>query len=35
MNPKLKIMEGEGIGVCSLACSISGVEGHAGTPGCD
>jgi hypothetical protein len=28
---KVKIMEGEGIGVRSLACSTSRVEGHVGT----
>jgi hypothetical protein len=28
VNPKLKIMEEEGVGVCSLACSISKVEEH-------
>jgi len=26
-NPKVKTMEGEGVGACSLACSISGVKG--------
>jgi hypothetical protein len=25
-------MEGEGVGVCSLACSTSGVEGCGGAP---
>ncbi len=33
MNPKVKIIEGEGIGAHSLACSISGVEGHVGASG--
>jgi hypothetical protein len=27
-NPKVKTME-EGVGACSLTCSISGVKGHA------
>jgi hypothetical protein len=30
MSPKVKTIEGEGIGVRSLARSISGVERHAG-----
>jgi hypothetical protein len=29
MNPKVKTMEGEGVGACSLARNILGVEGHA------
>jgi hypothetical protein len=29
MNPKVKIMEGERVGACSLTCNILGVEGHA------
>jgi hypothetical protein len=32
-NPKAKTMEGEKIGVHSLACSTSRVEGCAGTLG--
>jgi hypothetical protein len=32
-NPKVRTTEGEGVGVHSLACSISGVEGCAGAPG--
>jgi hypothetical protein len=35
VNPKAKIREGEGIGVCSLARSTSGVKGHAGALGWD
>jgi hypothetical protein len=31
-NPKVKTTEGEGIGMCSLTCSISEVEGLAGAP---
>jgi hypothetical protein len=27
--------EGEGVGVCSLAHNILGVEGHVGAPGWD
>jgi hypothetical protein len=34
-SPKVKIMEGNGVEGCSLACSISGVEGHGGALGCD
>jgi hypothetical protein len=30
MSPKVKIMEGEGVGVCSLAHSTLRVEGHVG-----
>jgi hypothetical protein len=30
-SPKKKIAEGEGIGVRSLACNISGLERCAGT----
>jgi len=33
VNPKVKTMEGEGIGAHSLACSILGVEGHVGVLG--
>ncbi len=29
VSPKMKTMEREGVRVCSLACSTSGVEGHA------
>jgi len=32
-NPRKKIAKGKGVGAHSLACSISGVEGHAGAPG--
>jgi hypothetical protein len=32
MSPKVKTTKGEGIGVCSLARSTSGVEGRAGAP---
>ncbi len=32
MSPKVKIMEGEKVGVHSLACNILGVEGCAGVP---
>jgi hypothetical protein len=28
-SPKMKTLEEEGVGVCSLACSILGVEGCA------
>jgi hypothetical protein len=28
-SPKVKIVEGEGVGTCSLAHITSGVEGHA------
>jgi len=34
-NPKVKITEGEGVGSCSLARNISGIEGHVGAPGWD
>jgi len=30
-SPKVKITEGEGVGVCSLVRRTSGVEGRAGT----
>jgi hypothetical protein len=30
MSPKVKIMEEEGVEVCSLTRRISGVEGHVG-----
>jgi hypothetical protein len=33
MNPKLKTMEGEGVGVRSLAHNTSRVEEHAGALG--
>jgi hypothetical protein len=33
VSPKVKTSKGEGIGAHSLACSTSGVEGHAGVPG--
>ncbi len=32
-SPKVKIMEGEGIGAHSLNCSTSGVKGHVGASG--
>jgi hypothetical protein len=32
-SPKMKTMEGKGVGARSLACSISKVEGHAGALG--
>ncbi len=32
-SPKMKTMEGKGIGAHSLACNTSRVEGHAGAPG--
>jgi hypothetical protein len=32
-NPKVKIMEGKGVRVCSLARKILGVEECAGVPG--
>jgi hypothetical protein len=32
-NPKVKTMEGERVGACSLAHNTSGVEGHVGTLG--
>ncbi len=32
-NPKVKTMEREGVGVCSLAHNTSGVEGRVGAPG--
>jgi hypothetical protein len=32
VNPKMKIMEGEGVGAHSLACSILGVKGRVGVP---
>jgi hypothetical protein len=28
VSPNMKIMEGEGVGACSLAHSTSGVKGH-------
>jgi len=31
----VQIVEGEGVGACSLARSISGVKGHAGALGWD
>jgi hypothetical protein len=34
-SPKVKTMEGKGVGACPLACNISGVEGHARTLGWD
>jgi hypothetical protein len=33
MNPKVKTSKGKGIGVCSLACNTSGVEGCVGASG--
>jgi len=35
VSPKMKTSEGEGVGACSLARSISGVERCAGVPGWD
>ncbi len=32
-SPKVKTIEGEGVGARSLACSTLGVEGHAGVSG--
>jgi hypothetical protein len=32
MSPKVKTMEGEGIGPCSLACNASGVKGRVEIP---
>jgi len=34
-SPKVKIMEGEGIGACSLAHSTLRVKGRVGVPGWD
>jgi len=34
-SPMVKIMEGEGVGVRSLACSTSRVKGRVGAPGWD
>jgi hypothetical protein len=33
MSPKVTTLEGEGLGACSLACNIFGVEGRARAPG--
>jgi len=35
MNPKVKTMEGEGIGACSLVHNTTGVKGRIGTLGWD
>jgi len=35
LNPKVKTMEGKGVGARSLAHNISGVEGCVGVPGWD
>jgi len=32
MSPKVRTMEGEGIGPCSLACNASGVKGRVEIP---
>jgi len=32
VNPKVKIVEKEGVGAHSLVCNTSGVEGHVRTP---
>jgi hypothetical protein len=32
-SPKVKAMEGEGVGACSLAHNTLGVEGCAAVPG--
>jgi len=34
-NPKKKPMEGEKVGVCSLACSTLGVKWRVGALRCD
>jgi len=34
-NPKVKIVEGEGVGVCSLLHNTSWVEGRVGVLGWD
>jgi len=34
-NPKVKTIEGEGVGACSLIHSTSEVEGHVGASGWD
>jgi hypothetical protein len=35
VSPKVKTTEGKGVGARSPTRNISGVEGHAGTPGWD
>jgi hypothetical protein len=35
VSPKVKTLEGEGIGACFLSCSILGVEECAKVPGWD
>jgi len=35
VNPKVKIIKGEGVGAHSLACSTSRVEGRVGALGWD
>jgi len=32
ISPKVKTLEGEGVGPWSLTCSTLGVEGHVGVP---
>jgi hypothetical protein len=32
-SPKMTTTKGEGVGVRSLACNISGLEGRVGAPG--
>jgi len=32
-SPKVKTIEGKGVGVHSLACNTLGVEGRVGAPG--
>jgi len=34
-SPKVKTMEGKGVGTRSLVCNTLGVEGCAGVPGWD
>jgi hypothetical protein len=34
-SPKVKTMEGKGVGACYLACNTLGVKGHVGVPGWD
>jgi hypothetical protein len=35
VSPKVKTLKGEGVGVCFLACSTSGVEGLVRASGWD
>jgi len=34
-NPKVKTMEGKGVGAHSLACDTLGIKGHVGALGWD